>query len=376
MDHTARFHWMLTTQPPYNDLPGVQGDDSFEWMHARKVLWPLSHTPSTMIAFTSDQDPMMRHGIWQAVIDLLMYGNGWLNLAGELRSWRKNRYEQTNDIFAFVFQNFRELLLPLETYFAVHNWANGHMASYLNQDLDYRALEDLLEPRPVGNTDALIRKCKDLNLDRSSISYDLVQALPQSARGDHDGDPLHISPHFTFDWTQAEPELAQDDVVVRVSDDLGTVKFANYGHWYRKAHDLTNQWRDELMARSTKAGEHEYWMHIDVHINGIGFLGRFARVGPDNRLRRVSPTDTSLTVKRDRVKTSPTKIETAPMIRYSDVPPALQKLMLDMISKVEAKIGPDADDYTDELKTFISGSDYYSQSEISSQMAKLLRLLT
>ena len=374
MDHTARFHWMLTTQPPF-DHTQHQPDDTFEWMHARRVLWPLSHTPSTMIAFTSDQDSMMRHGIYQAVIDLLMYGNGWLNLAGELRSWRKSSYEQTNDVLAFVFHNFRELLLPLETYFAVHNWANGHMASYLNQDLDYRALENLLEPRPIGNTDALIRKCKGLNLDRSNISYDVVQALPQSARGDHDGDPLHISPHFTFDWTQVEPELAQDDVVVRVSDDLGTVKFANYGHWYRKAHDLTNQWRDELMARSPKVGEHEYWMHIDVHINGIGFLGRFARVGPDNRLRRVSPTDTSLTVRRGRAKTSPTKIETAPMIRYSDVPPALQKLMLDMISKVEAKIGPDADDYTDELKTFISGSDYYSQSEISSQMAKLLRLL-
>jgi hypothetical protein len=375
MDHTARFHWMLTTQPPF-DHTQHQPDDTFEWMHARRVLWPFSHNPSTMIAFTSDQDPMMRHGIWQAVIDLLMYGNGWLNLAGELRSWRKSSYEQSNDILSFVFHNFRELLLPLETYFAVHNWANGHMASYLNQDLDDRALEDLLEPRPTGNTDALIRKCKGLNLDRSSISYDIVQALPQSARGDHSGDPLHISPHFTFDWTQAEPELAHDDVVVRVSDDLGTVKFANYGHWYRKAHDLTNQWRDELTARSTKVGEHEDWMHIDVHINGIGFLGRFARVGPDNRLRRVSPTDTSLTVRRGHAKTSPTKIETAPMIRYSDVPPALQKLMLDMISKVEAKIGPDADDYTDELKTFISGSDYYGQSEISSQMAKLLRLLT
>ena len=124
MDHTARFHWMLTTQPPYNDLPGVQGDDSFEWMHARKVLWPLSHTPSTMIAFSSDQDPMMRHGIWQAVIDLLMYGNGWLNLAGELRSWRKNNYEQSNDILTFVVHNFRELLLPLETYFAVYTGAN------------------------------------------------------------------------------------------------------------------------------------------------------------------------------------------------------------------------------------------------------------
>ena len=374
MDHTARFHWMLTTQPPF-DHTQHQPDDTFEWMHARRVLWPLSHSPSTTIAFTSDQDPMMRHGIWQAVIDLLMYGNGWLNLAGELRAWRKNNYKQSNDILAFVFHNFRELLLPLETYFAVHNWANGHMANYLNHELDYRSLENLLEPRPIGNTDALIRKCKDLNLDRSSIAYDIVQALPPSARGDHDGDPLHISPHFTFDWTQAEPRLSRNDEVVKVSDDLGTVKFANYGHWYRKAHDLTNQWRDDLMTRSPKAGDHEYWMHIDVHIRGIGFLGRFARVGPDKRLCRVSPTDTSLTIKREMAQASTTKIAAAPNIKYSDVPPALQKLMLDMISKVEAKIGPDADDYTEELKAFISGSDYYSQSEISSQMAKLLRLL-
>ena len=69
--------------------------------------------------------------------------------------------------------------------------------------------------------------------------------------------------------------------------------------------------------------------------------------------------------------------ETATKIRFSDVPPALQKLMEDMIKKVEDKIGQeDADIATEELKSFMSGADYYNQSEISSQMAKLLRLLT
>ena len=64
-------------------------------------------------------------------------------------------------------------------------------------------------------------------------------------------------------------------------------------------------------------------------------------------------------------------------MRYSDVPPALQDLMEDMITRVEAKIGKeDADIATRELKTFMSGSELYSQSEISSQMSKLLRLLT
>lgn len=69
--------------------------------------------------------------------------------------------------------------------------------------------------------------------------------------------------------------------------------------------------------------------------------------------------------------------EEAQKIRFSDVPPALRDLMEDMITKVEAKIGKeDADIATAELKQFISGSELYNQSEISSQMAKLLRLLT
>ena len=64
-------------------------------------------------------------------------------------------------------------------------------------------------------------------------------------------------------------------------------------------------------------------------------------------------------------------------IRFSDVPPALQALMKDMIDKVERKIGQkDANVATKELKTFMSGVEVYNQSEISSQMSKLLRLLT
>jgi hypothetical protein len=67
----------------------------------------------------------------------------------------------------------------------------------------------------------------------------------------------------------------------------------------------------------------------------------------------------------------------AQKIRFSDVPPALQDLMEKMITRVEDKIGQeDADIATKGLKTFMSGADFYSQSEISSQMSKLLRLLT
>lgn len=67
----------------------------------------------------------------------------------------------------------------------------------------------------------------------------------------------------------------------------------------------------------------------------------------------------------------------AQKIRFSDVPPALQDLMEKMITRVEDKIGKkDADVATAEMKDFMSGQEVYSQSEISSQMSKLLRLLT
>jgi len=67
----------------------------------------------------------------------------------------------------------------------------------------------------------------------------------------------------------------------------------------------------------------------------------------------------------------------AQKIRFSDIPPALSDLIEKMITRVEAKIGQkDADIATKDLRGFMAGSDYYSQSEISSQMSKLLRLLT
>jgi hypothetical protein len=69
--------------------------------------------------------------------------------------------------------------------------------------------------------------------------------------------------------------------------------------------------------------------------------------------------------------------EDAQKIRFSDVPPALRDLIEDMITRVEAKIGQeDADIATEGLKKFMSGSDLFNQSEISSEMSKLLRLLT
>ena len=69
--------------------------------------------------------------------------------------------------------------------------------------------------------------------------------------------------------------------------------------------------------------------------------------------------------------------EDAEKVRFSDLPPALKDLVEDMITRVEAKIGKeDADEATKSLRSYMSGGDVYSQGEISSELAKMLRLLT
>jgi hypothetical protein len=67
----------------------------------------------------------------------------------------------------------------------------------------------------------------------------------------------------------------------------------------------------------------------------------------------------------------------AEKIRFSDLPPALKDLVEDMITRVEDKIGKeDGDVATEKLRKYMAGGDYFNQGEVSSEMSKLLRLLT
>lgn len=69
--------------------------------------------------------------------------------------------------------------------------------------------------------------------------------------------------------------------------------------------------------------------------------------------------------------------EDAAKIRFSDLPPALRDLVEDMMTRVEAKIGKkEADEATAGLRNYMAGGDYLNQSEISSELSKMLRLLT
>jgi len=88
---------------------------------------------------------------------------------------------------------------------------------------------------------------------------------------------------------------------------------------------------------------------------------------------------------RDTAKDLSTTIANLPLpfnnqaekVRFSDLPPALQDLVDDFIKRVEKKLdNEDSGPAVQKLKSFKSGADLFSQSEISSEMNKMLRLLT
>jgi hypothetical protein len=64
-------------------------------------------------------------------------------------------------------------------------------------------------------------------------------------------------------------------------------------------------------------------------------------------------------------------------VRYSDLPPAIQTMINDMIDRVNEKIGAEEGrDATELLRKFMSGGLTFSQMDISRELATMLRLLT
>lgn len=67
----------------------------------------------------------------------------------------------------------------------------------------------------------------------------------------------------------------------------------------------------------------------------------------------------------------------AAKLRFSDVPPTMRDLMQDLVKRVHEKIGnAEGQKATAKMRSFMSGGDMFSQSEISREMSRFLRLLT
>jgi hypothetical protein len=152
------------------------------------------------------------------------------------------------------------------------------------------------------------------------------------------------------------------DVLARLKDDLGIAGLQDVVDEVKKVENITGLGNYEEAA---KAGQ-----------NLLTLLNRLDEGSLNNvSLENVRKTAAELGKVISNLPLPFTN--QAQKVRYSDLPPALRNLMETMVKRVEKKIGKkDADIATKEIKGFMSGSDLYSQSDISSQMARMLRLLT
>lgn len=214
-------------------------------------------------------------------------------------------------------------------------------------------LKALSEPRPM------VSALKGVDEEVADLTPEEVEALKQEGR-------LRVVTRDPSKYTpQTQPRDAQGKfrlVLARLKSDLGT---AGLERVVQKVEEVENLDNAGNYKRAAEAAD-------DL----LGIIDRLdtKALNPQS-LENVRSSSAQL---GEVISNLPFAFgQQAQKIRFSDVPPALRKLMKDMIKKVEEKVGQeDADVATQELRGFMSGSDYYSQSEISSQMAKLLRLLT
>lgn len=195
--------------------------------------------------------------------------------------------------------------------------------------------------------------------DLEGLSPEEIEAIKAESRNRKNQDE---GPKFTPDTQPRDAQGKFRKVLARLKSDLGDAGLARVIDKVEEAENLDN------------AGDYERSAEAADEL--IGIIDRLdAKALNPDALENIRNSSAEL---GKVIANLPFAFgKDAQKIRFSDVPPALKKLMEDMITRVEDKIGQeDADVATADLRNFMAGGDYYNQSEISAQMSKLLRLLT
>ena len=211
---------------------------------------------------------------------------------------------------------------------------------------------------------------KTLTAAGEILPEDLLQEAPISDEDTGGIDPKVPTPNGASDkkgiyTAKTQPRDAQGKfrlVLARLKQDLGVASLDSVAKKVAEVENLDNTGN---YAESAKAAKEV-----------INIVDRLDTGALDKRsLENVRSGVTALS---EAISNLPLPFQDqSQKIRFSDVPPALADLMQDMMKKVEEKIGKeDAKASNEKLASFISGSDVFSQGEISAEMNKLLRLLT
>ena len=270
MSHEARSSmWSVNFPTP----------DSFldDWTDAKALVWILLGIEGASLIPSRDNiEPHSPSGRswWQAAVDLLALGEGWADIAGELRQWRLRGYPPQGPVLSFVKSTWGDTIVALELYLSSHPWANANIANYV-----FEAREDAAA-RLTEPTEISARKLKELfeltqhakvrhpaGYLTSVLIHDSITESYDWNEGPGGSDSAHLSAHFTHEWMEVSLRIEEGDTV-RINNSYAVLELAHYEAWYHKIHDLR---RASLTGEITN---HEI-STVDVRIKGIGSIGVF-----------------------------------------------------------------------------------------------------
>lgn len=231
-----------------------------------------------------------------------------------------------------------------------------------NEEFSSFSLQDRVEAARLKlSSEAALVAAVEGDEDLEDLTPEEVEALKQEARAKKREDGAG-PPKYTAETQPRDEQGRFRKVLARLKSDLGTAGLQRVVEKVEEAENLDF------------AGD--YKKAADSASDLISMIDRLdAKALNPEALENVRASSKEL---GEVIANLPFAFgQAAQKIRFSDVPPSMRQLIEDMIDRVEAKIGQeDADIATEKLRGFMSGADYFNQSEISSEMSKLLRLLT
>lgn len=362
--------------------------ENFWWTNSIALMWNHLDNPNVAMWPSIDDDQQGR-GIWMAALDLLAFGNGWVDVRRELNYWALGRFQVVDEpILGRLRRDLGASLLALIWYLNKHDYVAEWIENYLTSFSAFSMWEPeqghyLGQGPEKLNLTHLEKVIKE---NQIALKYPFTRVLLESGDG---SDPAHLSHHFSYEGSSFE--RSPDADLQWIGGSHFQVHFFEYPHWYRRLHLFFAENLELSVSSVLDRGELPI---VDVWIRGIGFIGQFVLDTHRQRfVRNISVLDINcahrfgarridldkLPELFDEERSTSQELGNDPSknLKYSEIPPALQKLIKDLVTRVIAKFGEEAvEQEVHLLRQFIDGRLTLSQDRASSEMAQLLRMLT
>jgi hypothetical protein len=248
----------------------------------------------------------------------------------------------------------------------------------------------------------LVPNCVPTDASSMSDMSEFGDANPKAEISDSELKKLTDAKAEADKQTEAEVKLAEQIKAGKApkSEDIDPktglpIEHAKYESGVNQPRDAKGKYRTVLARLKQNLGVSglQDALQKAQHAENMDFAGNYTKsaaasvdlLDTIDRLDTKALNPTSLENVRDSAKELGQVLSNLPLpfgnendkLKFSDLPSGLKDLIDGMITRVQQKIGKkDGDVATAKLRSYMSGGDLFSQSEVQSQMSTLLRLLT